>query len=95
MIFIRPTILKTADDARALAERRYGYVRDMQILARPDEEPSIDQLVRDYMGARLPIADESPLPAPIMKAPEIITPEMRGSNTRIQPVDIPQSEPRP
>jgi general secretion pathway protein D len=51
MVFIRPTILRTAADARKLAERRYGYVRDQQIIARPGQEPSLDELVRDYMGA--------------------------------------------
>jgi general secretion pathway protein D len=51
MVFIRPTILKTAEDSAALAARRYGYVRDRELLLRPDEEPSIDALVKDYMGA--------------------------------------------
>ncbi len=54
MVFIRPTILKTAADSAALAERRYDYIRDMQTELRPDQEPSIDELVRDYMGAPLP-----------------------------------------
>jgi len=58
MVFIRPTILRNAEDARKLAERRYGYIRDQQLLLRPNEEPSLDELVRDYMGAELP------LPAP-------------------------------
>ncbi len=58
MVFIRPTILRNAEDARKLAERRYGYIRDQQLLLRPNEEPSLDELVRDYMGA------EHPLPAP-------------------------------
>ncbi|MFM9853449.1 MAG: type II secretion system secretin GspD [Sphingomonadaceae bacterium] len=103
MIFIRPTILKTADDARDLAERRYGYARDLQLSARPGEEPSLDQLVRDYMGAQPPIPDGPDAPgaalsAPGAKAPEppvIIKPEVRQSTIRIQPVDIPQSESRP
>lgn len=59
MVFIRPTILRNAEDARKLAERRYGYIRDQQLLLRPNEEPSLDELVRDYMGAELP------LPAPV------------------------------
>ena len=58
MVFIRPTILRNAEDARKLAERRYGYIRDQQLVLRPNEEPSLDELVRDYMGA------EIPLPAP-------------------------------
>ena len=55
MIFIRPTILRTPEDSRRLAEQRYGYLRLQQGLAVPNEEPSIDQLVRDYMGAAPPI----------------------------------------
>ena len=55
MIFIRPTILRTAADGRALAERRYGYLRLQQGLQTPGEEPTIDQLVRDYLGAAAPL----------------------------------------
>ena len=55
MIFIRPTILRTAADSRALAERRYGYLRLQEGLQKPNEEPSIDALVRDYLGAAAPI----------------------------------------
>ncbi len=65
MVFIRPTILRNAEDARKLAERRYGYIRDQQLLLRPNEEPSLDELVRDYMGAELPI----PAPAATEAAP--------------------------
>ena len=65
MVFIRPTILRNAEDARKLAERRYGYIRDQQLLLRPNEEPSIDELVRDYMGAELPL----PAPAAAEAAP--------------------------
>jgi general secretion pathway protein D len=60
MVFIRPTILRSAEEARAVTERRYGYVRDQQHVQRPDEEPSIDELVREYMGAAPP----NPPPAP-------------------------------
>jgi general secretion pathway protein D len=99
MVFIRPTILKTSADSRALAERRYGYIRDQQIETRPGQEPSIDELVRDYMGAQPPIPDQPEvLPAPGAKAPDaptVIRPEVRSSTIRIQPVDIPQSESRP
>ena len=66
MVFIRPTILRSAEDARKLAERRYGYIRQQQQLLRPNEEPSIDELVRDYMGAELPVTDA---PAPVAPAP--------------------------
>lgn len=55
MIFIRPTILRTAEDQRRVTEQRYGYLRLQQAGQRPDEEPSIDELVRDYMGAAPPL----------------------------------------
>jgi general secretion pathway protein D len=55
MIFIRPTILRTAEDTRRVTEQRYGYLRLQQAGQRPDEEPSIDQLVRDYLGAAAPL----------------------------------------
>ncbi|MES2290969.1 MAG: type II secretion system secretin GspD, partial [Pseudomonadota bacterium] len=61
MVFIRPTILRTAADAQAVAERRYGYIRSQQLAGNPDVEPSIDELMRDYMGA--------PLPGPASTAP--------------------------
>lgn len=60
MVFIRPTILRSAADAQRLAERRYGYVRGQQLLANPDAEPSIDELLRDYMGIAPPIPVEAP-----------------------------------
>lgn len=50
MIFIRPTILRTPADARAVAARRYDYIRDQQLAQNPTREPTIDELVRDYMG---------------------------------------------
>lgn len=61
MVFIRPTILRTPADAQAVAERRYGYIRSQQLAGNPDQEPSIDELMRDYMGA--------PLPGPASAAP--------------------------
>jgi general secretion pathway protein D len=50
MVFIRPTILRSADDARAMSARRYGYARGQQLLSNPNREPTLDELVRDYLG---------------------------------------------
>jgi general secretion pathway protein D len=72
MIFIRPTILRTAEDSRRLTEQRYGYVRLQQGLQEPGAEPSIDQLVRDYMGAAPPIPS-APIPGNI-EDPRIAVP---------------------
>lgn len=51
MVFIRPTILRSREDGDRLTARRYDYVRDMQLTRNPDIEPSIDELLRDYMDA--------------------------------------------
>ncbi|HEY5724114.1 MAG TPA: type II secretion system secretin GspD [Allosphingosinicella sp.] len=74
MVFIRPTILRSADDARAVTERRYGYIRDMQYQQNPRQEPSIDELVREYMGMvppavppAAPPLDPSLYPGPLGK----------------------------
>ncbi len=85
MVFIRPTILRSESEARALAERRYNYVRAQQRLLRPDEEPSIDQLVRDYMDTSPPTSDPgSPSDPSKPGAPLVIEPRMRESSERIQ-----------
>ncbi len=81
MIFIRPTILRTAEDSRRLTEQRYGYLRLQQGLAAPNDEPSIDQLVRDYMGAAPPIPS-APVPGNI-EDPRIAVPVQRSSSTVI------------
>ena len=54
MVFIRPTILRSREDGDRLTARRYDYVRDMQKVRNPDMEPSIDELLRDYMGVAPP-----------------------------------------
>jgi general secretion pathway protein D len=85
MVFIRPTILRSEAEARALAERRYNYVRAQQRLLRPDEEPSIDQLVRDYMDATPPASDPgAPTDPSKPGVPQVIEPRMRESSERIQ-----------
>lgn len=84
MVFIRPTIMRSADDARAMTERRYGYVRGMQYQRNPDLEPSIDELVRDYMGAVPPTSVAPPPPThPRLYAP---------GDAVVDPVPVPQSQ---
>ncbi|WP_174280004.1 type II secretion system secretin GspD [Sphingomonas bacterium] len=82
MIFIRPTILHTADDARRLAEQRYGQLRLQEGQQAPGEEPSIDQLVRDYMNAAPPIPP-APLPGNI-DDPRVGVPVVRATPGRKQ-----------
>ncbi|HZG08359.1 MAG TPA: type II secretion system secretin GspD [Allosphingosinicella sp.] len=60
MVFIRPTVLRSTADARAMTDRRYGYIRERQYQQDPYQEPSIDELVREYMGAVPPFAPPAP-----------------------------------
>jgi general secretion pathway protein D len=57
MVFIRPTILSDRSEAAAMTARRYGYIQGQQAANNPGVEPSIDELVRDYMGAALPTSE--------------------------------------
>lgn len=56
MVFIRPRIVRSRADAERIAAQRYGYARDQQARARPDREPTLDELVRDYLGTTPPVA---------------------------------------
>lgn len=58
MIFIRPTIVRSRQDAQAISARRFNYTREMQRERYPKQEPSLDALVRDYMGAAPPVAPQ-------------------------------------
>lgn len=51
MVFIRPTILRTARDRQEVTARRYGVIREAQRAFDPRREPTIDELVVDYLGA--------------------------------------------
>ncbi|MGY4397861.1 general secretion pathway protein D [Sphingomonas sp. UYAg733] len=83
MIFIRPTILRTPEDTRRVTEQRYGYLRLQQAGQSPNQEPSIDQLVRDYMGAAPPIPS-APVPGNIEDL-RIGVPVMRNSTKALKP----------
>lgn len=95
MVFIRPTILRSKEDAQKLTQQRYGYVRGMQLQRDPQAEPTIDELVRDYMGATPPIAVSQPGDAvvqPAASAPaQLIEPTVRQSSGVVRPVEIPAS----
>jgi len=92
MVFIRPTIVRSKEEARRLTAQRYGYIRGQQLLKDPDSEPSIDELVRDYMGAVPPGTV-----APAQSGDEVVTggietPQVKRSSTVVRPVDLPPSE---
>jgi general secretion pathway protein D len=82
MVFIRPTILRSPEDARAMTERRYGYIRGMQYLQNPDQEPTIDELVREYMGMVPP--DPAPAPPPPVD-PATYAPQTRPGDQVVTP----------
>lgn len=66
MVFIRPTIVRTPQEAAALSTRRWDYMRWRQQLADPTREPTLDELVRDYFGAAaIGAAARPPAPAPV------------------------------
>ena len=54
MVFIRPTIIRNAEDAAKLTGDRYQYVRAEQARREATADPSIDALVRDYLKAPIP-----------------------------------------
>ncbi|KQU62265.1 type II secretion system protein GspD [Sphingomonas sp. Leaf339] len=83
MVFIRPTILRTPEDSRRVTEQRYGYLRAVQGYAQPGVEPSIDQLVRDYMNAAPPIPS-APMAGNI-EDPKIAVPVQTRSSMSIRP----------
>ena len=90
MVFIRPTILKDPNDARRFSSNRYGYVRDQQLRRNPDQEPSIDALVRDYLGTVPPSVEGRP-DDQIIYAPGDM-PAVRDSGM-IEQTPLPASEP--
>lgn len=93
MIFIRPTIVRSADDAQRVAAGRWDYVRDDMIARDPRrEEPMLDELLREYLRSSAP--QWSPPPAPAAAA---VTepPEIRSgqSTTVVRPAGAPTPTP--
>jgi len=91
MIFIRPTIVRSKEESRRLAAQRYNYIRGQQLLKNPDSEPSIDELVRDYMGAIPPGAAASQASDQVIDD-RVIVPEVRESQTVVTPQALPSKE---
>ncbi len=65
MVFIRPTILRSPADSQALTADRWGYMREQQLLNAPGVEPSLDEMLRDYMRTQPPAAPEPVAIAPV------------------------------
>ncbi len=89
MVFIRPTVLRTRADGDRMTARRYDYVRDMQLARNPDIEPSIDELLRDYMGTVPPASpDVGPNDVLIGATDQLERPTNTGP---LQPAEVPPS----
>lgn len=86
MVFIRPTILRTAEDAQAIAARRYNYVRAAQLEFDPKAEPSLDKIVRDYLGANIPVA------LPAGPNDQVITPRAMPGTAPLDSTTLPPSQ---
>lgn len=54
MIFLRPTIIRTADDAARASQRPYDTLTNQQRLNDPENQSSLDALVRQYLQATPP-----------------------------------------
>ena len=89
MVFIRPTILRSREDGDRLTARRYDYVRDMQMTRNPDAEPSIDELLRDYMGTVPPVAPDVRTNDIMIGADGNLTRPQTGGP--LQPAEVPAS----
>jgi len=76
MVFIRPTVIGGAEDARRETAPRYGYMREAQLELQADDasrrEAALDVLVRDYLRTlppdQVPPRPPEPLPAPALPA---------------------------
>jgi general secretion pathway protein D len=90
VVFIRPTVLRNNADGQANTALRYNYARGLQLQRNPDQEPSLDELLRDYMGAAVPVgADVGPGDS-LIGATDSIERSVPG---QIRSVDVPPSEP--
>ena len=64
MVFIRPTILRTAADARNTTAPRYEYMRDRDPGVDAGERAVLDAVVQDYLRTQPPQADAVDPPQP-------------------------------
>ena len=69
MVFLRPTLLRSPQDAQRETAWRYQYMRDQQQAGAGSAEAALDALVRDYLRTQPPVAPVPALPAPAAPAP--------------------------
>lgn len=61
MVFIRPTILRDASDAEALARARFADIREQEAALSPERPSELDTLVRRYFpGSALDMTSATP-----------------------------------
>jgi general secretion pathway protein D len=89
VVFIRPTVLRTNADGQANTALRYNYARRLQLQRNPDLEPSLDELLRDYMGASPPVGAEIAPGDTLIGATDAIIRSQPGS---VMPIEVPASE---
>ena len=65
MVFIRPTIIRSPADAQVLSADRWGYMRQQQLNTAPGVEPSLDEMLRDYMRTQPPATPDRAITAPV------------------------------
>ncbi len=69
MIFIRPTIVRSAADARRATAPKYEYIVGQQSVGNPDRQSQLEEVVRKYLRAEPPrVPAVPPLPAPAAAA---------------------------
>ena len=61
-----------------MSARRYNYARGQQLLGNPNREPTLDELVRDYLGTT------PPTETPPQPQDSVVTP------VELQPPEQPQ-----
>ena len=66
MVFIRPTIIRSPDQAQYATAPRYDYIRAQQAQTNRDGRSSLEEMLRDYMRTTppaIPPAEPGPAPA--------------------------------
>lgn len=58
MVFIRPTIVRNTEEARAVTERSYDYIRAQQIIANKGGEAPIDKFVSEVLDGNIPTDED-------------------------------------
>lgn len=90
MVFIRPTIIRTPGDAQQLSADRWGYMRGEQLRSQPGVEPSLDEMLRDYMRTQAPVAPraiDNPAPGGTAPVGEVTISPLAPAANAVPPQD--------